>query len=384
MDDDHKYMFILDLVNNAFLFLVIQALSFKEAFVKAQESLAAADTVAADDAKSNNQDATVSSTTSLAAMFKPAAGSWECDTCLVRNKAESNACVSCSSNKPGYEPPKDSPLNFNFGVSGLPASIMDTKSSSSQQKDSETKPVSLSSMFKPAVGSWVCTTCLVCNNAGETICVACGTSLAGVTPAEPTPDTKPAFSFGIKADTPASTSSSSSQFSFGIKDSKPAFTFGTPQTSQSMTVTSTQSTFKFGAVKPSQDSATSDTKTTFSFGISGDQTNKPFSFSFNNTSTVVSSTASSTSSTIASAFSAPSFTTTGPVPIPAGPQEHPTTPTKNDNSGFVFGSPGKYEFSFSGVKAKSPRSRDVSLCESEDGVLNEDEGDHLYFEVSIR
>lgn len=47
----------------------------------------------------------------------------------------------------------------------------------------------------------------------------------------------------------------------------------------------------------------------------------------------------------------------------------------------MFGSPGKYEFSFAGVKAKSPRSRDISLCESEEGLVEEDEGDHLYFEV---
>lgn len=58
-----------------------------------------------------------------------------------------------------------------------------------------------------------------------------------------------------------------------------------------------------------------------------------------------------------------------------------TTPTKENKAGFVFGSPGKYEFSFAGVKAKSPRSRDISLCESEEGVVEEDEGDHLYFEV---
>lgn len=249
---------------------------------------------------------------------------------------------------------------------------------SSTQDSVVSSTTSLADMFKPAAGSWECTSCLVRNKAEDTVCVACGTGLDGAAPAESVPDSKPAFSFGIKTDAPASTSSLTSQFSFGIKDSKPAtFSFGIPQSTEA---SSSQGTFTFGAVKSSQDSSTvSDTKPTFSFGIPGGQTSTPFSFTFNTTST---STAASTSSTVTSAFSAPSFTSVKPVAIPKGTEEQrPATPTKTESTSFVFGSPDKYEFSFSGVKAKSPRSRDVSLCESEDGVVEEDEGEHLYFEV---
>ena len=43
-------------------------------------------------------------TQSLAAMFKPKAGSWECEGCFVRNDASVTKCPSCSTLKPGAEP----------------------------------------------------------------------------------------------------------------------------------------------------------------------------------------------------------------------------------------------------------------------------------------
>jgi len=33
--------------------------------------------------------------------FKKPEGSWDCETCLVRNKAEATKCVACESAKPG-------------------------------------------------------------------------------------------------------------------------------------------------------------------------------------------------------------------------------------------------------------------------------------------
>lgn len=374
---------------------MLQALSFKAAFEKAQKSLEAdtSDTTAVSEAAPIKPSNTA--TSSLAAMFKPAAGSWECDTCLVRNKPEDNVCVSCSSNKPGYEPPKESTLQtpqFSFGI---PSSTTAPKESA---KNDDKPPLnSLASMFKPAAGSWECNSCLVRNSAGDTVCVACKSGKDGSAPsAESSTGDKSSFSFGIKSDA----SSTSSGFSFGVAENKTAFSYSIPSTSQSATATPSQPAFSFGTsakpaqdntdskpafsfgipgsvtIKPVQDSTVaSETKPAFSFGKPGEQTNKPFSFSWS-TTTPASIGSASTAGT--SAFSSSTFSQSKP----SGSQEQPSTPTKEEKPGFVFGSPGKYEFSFTGVKARSPRSRDISQCESEDGLVEEDEGDHLYFEVS--
>ena len=43
-------------------------------------------------------------TNNLKLAFQPAEGSWECDTCLVRNNADSNVCAACQTPKPGTKP----------------------------------------------------------------------------------------------------------------------------------------------------------------------------------------------------------------------------------------------------------------------------------------
>lgn len=35
--------------------------------------------------------------------FKKPEGAWDCETCLVQNKAEDTKCVACSSAKPGND-----------------------------------------------------------------------------------------------------------------------------------------------------------------------------------------------------------------------------------------------------------------------------------------
>lgn len=39
----------------------------------------------------------------LMSKFKPAAGSWECQTCYIRNKGDVLQCVSCTTPKPGAD-----------------------------------------------------------------------------------------------------------------------------------------------------------------------------------------------------------------------------------------------------------------------------------------
>ena len=70
---------------------------------------------------------------SLAEMFKPAEGSWECPGCYVNNNADVLRCLACQTVKPGAKPeevkspPKEDPFapaaptggfgGFKFGAS---------------------------------------------------------------------------------------------------------------------------------------------------------------------------------------------------------------------------------------------------------------------------
>ena len=53
---------------------------------------------------------------SLAEMFKPPEGSWECPGCYVNNKADVLRCLACQTVKPGAKPedvkspPKEDPF----------------------------------------------------------------------------------------------------------------------------------------------------------------------------------------------------------------------------------------------------------------------------------
>lgn len=315
---------------------------------------------------------TSTTTPSLASLFPQPAGSWECEMCLVRNTATNTSCVSCSTPRPTQGSQKEAAI----------------------PKEEPKITSSLAGMFKPAAGSWECDACLVRNEAKHQVCIACGSFPPGTEGVE---SQAIDFSKGQPSTAASSTSSGlpSGSFSFGV-DSKQSFSFGVPQ-NQQPTSTTTQPAFTFG-LKTSEDltskpgtfsfginttpattgtpkdttNTTSNAQPAFSFGVTPDPTNKPFAFTWQPP------TSSGHSVT---------FAPTQPVAIPSSQHgevttpQSATTPTKEDRGGFVFGSPGKYEFSFAGVKAKSPRSRDISLCESEEGVVDEDEGDHLYFEV---
>ena len=198
-----------------------------------------------------------------------------------------------------------------------PSTAIDLSAKTSSKPAINNQANSLAAMFKPPAGSWSCSQCLVTNKPEVTTCIACqGQKEGTVAPAGA-----------------ASTTPSQSTFSFGIKSSTAA---STPPTGFQ------SSTFKFGVSSPA---------TTFSFGLPA--------------STPQSSTPSVSIIPIDS-----SKVSTGPKTPP--PSSEPPT-------GFKFGSPDKFEFSF---KPKSPRSRDVSQCESEEGIVDEDDGEHLYFEVS--
>ena len=140
--------------------------------------------------------------TSLSEMFKPPAGSWECNACYTRN-AESNAkCIAC-------EEPRSSVSNK--------SNISNTVTSSQ---------IPLSQMFKPPAGSWKCKCCDIVNAAESNYCVACDTPKDLSLPPKPKTDgfqistsssgVTPTFTFGIPQDT---TKKSTSGFSFRLSTS---------------------------------------------------------------------------------------------------------------------------------------------------------------------
>ncbi|CAG5117741.1 unnamed protein product, partial [Candidula unifasciata] len=242
-------------------------------------------------------------TEDLMAKFKKAAGSWECDACMLVNKPEANKCVCCDTTKPGAKPAAcgsgtttaSSSSSTVPGTSPSPessaTSIRPSGSSSSMLSNKEvalpgTKPGtgvspenSLSALFKKPAGSWECDTCLVQNTATAVRCLACDSSKPGLQAAgivcKPSASTtssaitvSPAGGFTFNVSTTTTTTSGSSGFKFGN-------TSTAALTSSSSTPTATG--FVFGQVtsaNKNSDSSTGSTSSTlltggFKFGATG-------------------------------------------------------------------------------------------------------------------
>lgn len=189
-----------------------------------------------------------------------------------------------------------------------------------QLEPAPTVPLSQLSQFKPKAGAWNCDICYVSNPADRTSCVACETPKPGSEAVEAAPSPLKALEKfaapvsgggGFPVGT-APAGVAPAKFTFGFPGAstvpQPTSTNLTsaPSTSQVASTTPKPSGFVFGSPRP----GTVAPPSTFTFGVA---TFKP-------------DTASSTS--------APAATST------------PTT--------FKFGSPQKYEFSFSGVRPRSP------------------------------
>lgn len=86
--------------------------------------------------------------------FKLATNEWECTACYVRNKQDDVKCVACTAAKPENKP-MTQPIT--------PAVVK------IQESD-------LMEKFKPAEGSWVCSGCLLRNNADVITCPCCNAS----------------------------------------------------------------------------------------------------------------------------------------------------------------------------------------------------------------
>ncbi|KAM5299830.1 nuclear pore complex protein Nup153 isoform 2-T2 [Ctenodactylus gundi] len=98
--------------------------------------------------------------------FKPAVGTWDCDTCLVQNKPEAMKCVACETPKPGIGVKRALTLTV---VSE--SAVTTTAATSTCTVTSGT--LGFGDKFKRPVGSWECSVCCVSNNAEDNKCVSC-------------------------------------------------------------------------------------------------------------------------------------------------------------------------------------------------------------------
>ncbi|XP_069814073.1 nuclear pore complex protein Nup153 isoform X2 [Dendropsophus ebraccatus] len=193
-------------------------------------------------------------------------GSWECDVCLVQNKAEDTKCIACTSPKPGTSAPVNS---------SAPA---------------PQNQLGLLDQFRKAAGTWDCDVCLVNNKAEAVKCIACQSAKPG-SKAELTGfgtssgSTLPTIKFGLPSSSNTgelkSSASTDSLTSVSGGFSFPKFSgeikFGTSSSSSKSTDEKKDIGFKFGA--PSSTNSTSSTSNLFGFGkpAEKDTTAKPLS-----------------------------------------------------------------------------------------------------------
>ncbi|XP_028406164.1 nuclear pore complex protein Nup153-like [Dendronephthya gigantea] len=236
--------------------------------------------------------------------FAPPKDSWECSTCLVRNKNDLSKCAACETPKPGTSSIVDLKAKFAPPVGSWECStcMLQNKAGDLKCVSCETsKPGSSSGddlklKFAPPSGSWACPACMIRNQAADLKCVACETKKPGTENTVPsqsgvtfnnTSSSTSGFTFGGSG----SASSTSSGFTFGLGDkssessnkstttlgqssnesSKQPFTFG------SNTATTTKSGFTFGATTSSETKSGSG----FTFGgSSGEKSTTAPTFAF--------------------------------------------------------------------------------------------------------
>nr|XP_034981671.1 nuclear pore complex protein Nup153 isoform X4 [Zootoca vivipara] len=207
--------------------------------------------------------------------FKKPKDAWECSVCLVSNKAEDSKCVACQSDKPGSSVPVVS-----SSASSLPA-----LSGGFLGLDK----------FKKPEGSWDCDTCLVQNKADATKCVACESSKPGSktelkgfgTAAASTVPSTTSFKFGIQSspsEPPQTLGNAGKSFKFGDQT---GFKFGITAELGSSTNTMTGG-FKFSKAEGSKQESESEdnvkdgkSNSSFNFGLpSGARSTSSTSFQF--------------------------------------------------------------------------------------------------------
>ncbi|KAM8789967.1 nuclear pore complex protein Nup153 isoform 2-T2 [Rhynchonycteris naso] len=216
-------------------------------------------------AASSSSCTVTSGTLGFADKFKMPKGSWECPVCCVPNKPEDNKCVSCMSEKPG---------------SSVPAS------------SSSTVPISSGGClgldkFKKPEGSWDCEVCLVQNKADCTQCAACESAKPGFdTSSSSSNPAASSFKFGVPSSSsePSQTLTSTGNFKFGDQEGFKIGVSSDPGSinlmSEGFTFSKPVGDFKFGVSSDSKhEEVKKDNKNdnNFKFGLSSGLSN-PASF----------------------------------------------------------------------------------------------------------
>ncbi|XP_056679455.1 nuclear pore complex protein Nup153 isoform X2 [Monodelphis domestica] len=116
--------------------------------------------------------------------FKPAVGTWDCDTCLVQNKPEATKCVACETPKPGTGVKQ----TLTLPVTSENAVTMTTSTSSCTKA---TDNLGFGDKFKKPKDSWECLVCCVLNKAEDSKCVACMSEKPGGSVPVPCNNTTP-------------------------------------------------------------------------------------------------------------------------------------------------------------------------------------------------
>ncbi|RXN26499.1 nuclear pore complex protein Nup153-like isoform X2 [Labeo rohita] len=129
---------------------------------------------------------------SISSLFAPPPGSWDCDTCLVRNKPDVVKCVACDTAKPGTGVKSSLTLPALSEASSTLSATSSTTTTTTTAS-SVTGLLGFGDKFKKPEGSWDCDVCMVQNKAQDVKCVACQSSKPGaVATAVSTPASAPA------------------------------------------------------------------------------------------------------------------------------------------------------------------------------------------------
>nr|XP_055075224.1 nuclear pore complex protein Nup153-like isoform X2 [Misgurnus anguillicaudatus] len=142
-------------------------------------------------------------TVSLSSLSPFPAGSWDCDTCMVRNKPDVFKCLDCDTDKP------ETGVKSSMTLLTLPevSSGLSAASSSSPTTTTTTSTgtglLGFRDKFMKPEGSWDCDVCIVRNKAQDVKCVACQNPKPGAVAAagpNPAPASTPAplLGFGDK------------------------------------------------------------------------------------------------------------------------------------------------------------------------------------------
>uniref|UniRef100_A0A8C1SQ98 Nuclear pore complex protein Nup153 n=1 Tax=Cyprinus carpio TaxID=7962 RepID=A0A8C1SQ98_CYPCA len=150
------------------------------------------------DSSSKSDSKSTEAPASISSLFAPPAGSWDCDTCLVRNKPDVVKCVACDTAKPGTGVKSRMTLPTLSEASSTLSAPSSSTTTTTTTASSATGLLGFGDKFKKPEGSWDCDVCMVQNKAQDVKCVACQSSKPGaVATAVSTPASAPASTAGF-------------------------------------------------------------------------------------------------------------------------------------------------------------------------------------------